>query len=937
MKLHENGAPSPTTERAHVTNSHPHSTATMSRQQHVATLTAALDGIPESWLLLPVDGKKAPIGKGWQCNGLPKSEFIAKLPRISQCKAVGVLAGEVSGGLVLVDHDGASCDALIESLAGCPISDALPPTVGWTSGKPGRYQLVYRVPKEHWGDIERRDRKTGSIGPDGKAEALDLRWGKASKGFQSVIVGAHPETEGYAWLPGRSPNEIDVAMAPQWLIDAMKPEPKTEPPIKAKATKTKVPNAKKPTAEGSAVPLANCLAPQSREYLDGVGEGDRNNSMAALARDLIGTALYLQGKNRCCGDDPETLFLTACDACSQSLPRSEAATIWASAIADNPGPTLDESKIDNNIKHWERAQRKAATETDTTKAHFETSLEGGLIWVTFKASDDGGQRQVRKRVGDHIEAIGYVNSPTGDGAGVLVEFKTQRAGIGRLTIARRGLGGEATDAIGELMARGYGFTHSQLLRPYLLSLGSDLELTEYTVTDRTGWTDNNFVLQHQTIGDPLVRFQDVEPPTNPDFTVEGTLESWQRSVGEMAQGNSRLLLAAGAAFAAVLLKPLEIEPGGFHLFGTTSIGKSTALTVAISITGERQFASWNTTANGLESKAEAHNDLLLTLDEIQQATPKAVSEISYQVANGLGKSRMAKTTAARKTKEWRTLVLSTGEKPIGDYLKEGDIRQKGGQETRIPDVPALPTDSAYGLFETIHNRPLAGDFAIEIKESGSQNRGTPLIAFLERLVLTQSDVAWVDRQQQRLKAIASKLTEGTSDSAVGRTARRFALVQLALELAMEWGILTGPPSQPEWAIGTCFGDWLEARGGDGSIEIKRACQRIEHLFVTEEHGDRIRRDDAGPDDRTRNLLAYKVGLDFLVPPAVFQTEFIQGVDRDTLIKELQKRGWMAPPDSQGKNAHSRHLGAGLARTRCYVFSKFWSEGSDNSESVKAEW
>jgi hypothetical protein len=29
----------------------------------------------------------------------------------------------------------------------------------------------------------------------------------------------------------------------------------------------------------------------------------------------------------------------------------------------------------------------------------------------------------------------------------------------------------------------------------------------------------------------------------------------------------------------------------------------------------------------------------------------------------------------------------------------------------------------------------------------------------------------------------------------------------------------------EWSISTCFQDWLTARGGDGSIKIKQACEQ----------------------------------------------------------------------------------------------------------------
>jgi hypothetical protein len=46
----------------------------------------------------------------------------------------------------------------------------------------------------------------------------ELRW----TGHQSVIIGAHPETGRYRWLPGCSPHDIpDPAEAPEWLLELL--------------------------------------------------------------------------------------------------------------------------------------------------------------------------------------------------------------------------------------------------------------------------------------------------------------------------------------------------------------------------------------------------------------------------------------------------------------------------------------------------------------------------------------------------------------------------------------------------------------------------------------------------------------------------------------------------------------------------------------------
>jgi hypothetical protein len=96
-----------------------------------------------------------------------------------------------------------------------------------------------------------------------------------------------------------------------------------------------------------------------------------------------------------------------------------------------------------------------------------------------------------------------------------------------------------------------------------------------------------------------------------------------------------------------------------------------------------------------------------------------------------------------------------------------------------------------------------------------------------------------------------------------------------------------------------------ARGGDGSIEIKQAIMRIEHLLVTNELSDRVMDLRDGDTKTIRNLLAYrKVGVEgvteeFWVPPSVFDKEFVVGVNKAELVKELQRLGWLAPAAYDG--------------------------------------
>ena len=87
--------------------------------------------------------------------------------------------------------------------------------------------------------------------------------------------------------------------------------------------------------------------------------------------------------------------------------------------------------------------------------------------------------------------------------------------------------------------------------------------------------------------------------------------------------------------------------------------------------------------------------------------------------------------------------------------------------------------------------------------------------------------------------------------------------------------------------------------------MKQASRRIEHLLVTNEFSDRVFDLRDGDTKTVRNLLAYrKVSAEgdteeFWVPPTVFDKEFVVGVNKVGLVKELQRLGLLeSSPDDR---------------------------------------
>ena len=163
-----------------------------------------LEGIPAGWKLTPVRGKRGYL-KGWQ-NGTDRE--IIKQELFDKATGIGIILGELSGGIVAIDEDGEEAQALADELS----RGINPPTYTFTSGREHRRQRLYHIPQEHWEFIATRRLSCG----------LEFRW----NGTQSVLpYSIHPTTG----QPYQETCNIDIAEAPAWVIAAMmKPETKRE-------------------------------------------------------------------------------------------------------------------------------------------------------------------------------------------------------------------------------------------------------------------------------------------------------------------------------------------------------------------------------------------------------------------------------------------------------------------------------------------------------------------------------------------------------------------------------------------------------------------------------------------------------------------------------------------------------------------------------------
>jgi hypothetical protein len=378
------------------------------------TLLEQLQELPPSWGLVAVDGYKRPYQEKWQANPLTHEQAAAEITA-GRAKAIGVIAGPPSGGLLFLDHDGISATEQLEKL-GVP-GRSLPKTATCTSGRDGRFQLLFTVPKRYWPRMRnRRVFDTGKTDADGKAENLDLRWHR----HQSVVIGAHPITGGYRWLGKRSPAMVGIAEAPEALINLLidEPEPATLPLLNA---------APAPTT-GTTLPLLDFITLDSRQLIESGGTpGLWNDDQLKLALDLQGTEDWIRSQ----GYQPDVLaaeafewHISAASTKAKDFDARKARHRFDGAAAHNPKPGTPLEKLESRLAFHTRTQRRVlasppavtptpapapAPEPKAAPPSFTkpTKLEAGEL--LFKLRTEAGADRLRyNRFSQQIEMDGQV-------------------------------------------------------------------------------------------------------------------------------------------------------------------------------------------------------------------------------------------------------------------------------------------------------------------------------------------------------------------------------------------------------------------------------------------------------------------------------------------------------------------------------------------------
>jgi uncharacterized protein (DUF927 family) len=564
----------------------------------------------------------------------------------------------------------------------------------------------------------------------------------------------------------------------------------------------------------------------------------------------------------------------------------------------------------------------------------------------FRLTDKDVERRVEKQdketdapiiewhwLCSRLEVAADTRNATGEDWGRLLVVTDRDGTLHDWAMPMSMLAGDGTAYRERLLSLGLVLSPARIARDWL----AEYIQTAHTegkarAVNRLGWADRAFVMPDATIGDAggerlLLQTSGADAHA---FRTAGTLAGWQEHVAAPCAGNSRLVLALSAAFAAPLLYLTRAESGGYHFRGKSSGGKTTALVVAGSVWGggglKGYIKSWRATDNGLEGVAAGHCDALLCLDELSQVDAKAAGAAAYMLANGVGKSRAGRGGESREAAEWRLLFLSNGEISLADKMAEDGRgrRVAAGQAVRVIDLPA-DAGAGMGLFENLHGAPSGDAFSRQLKEACGQFYGTAARTFLE--AVTSKIEATAEAVAEFSADFVARHVPAGADGQVSRAASRFALVAAAGELAISVGVVPWQAGEARNAAARCFLDWLAGRGGTGAAETTAGIAAVRGFIGL--HGEsRFTRWGDGQQDHDDNPLRATVnragfrrvakdgGTEYFIWPEAWKTEVCAGHDAVTVAKALAAAG-MLKVGSDGKMQTMNRLPGTANAVRCY--------------------
>lgn len=633
------------------------------------------------WPVIPCDGKK-PLLPDWPKRTPPPTdaeieEWLEKWPDMN----IGLVLGPASR-IVGIDVDGSlGLERLLEICGGEP-----PETYMYKTGSEGGLRLLFRLPEGTQKAVKYVEKLAG----DHSELAL------MGEGQQTILPPSrHSSGKLYTWVEGRSPKDLEMTDAPEWMLIRMSGK-------KSREAKPSEKSEQKQAVDVSDVfeRLKRCkkfAQAQGVQQAEGLSEDDWFSWASLFVRAGHGDAALAFSKlSFKHGERSEERIQGLIDKAGASggpMPRCITFGCTREDVERCFGKANEneEGDITNSPGSFVKDMEKPLPPTDPAYAPYVAAL----IESTDYAIDERGNLLTFDRKGNPCKIGNCVARPTkevirDDGVTQERTFRIEGVLVGGKKLAsvdvsatefkRMGWVAEAW-GIGPAIKPGFGAQN--LCRDAIQNMGTDVG--EHYIYTHMGWrklSNGKWCFLHAggSIGADNIAVE-----------LERSLEKYRldkavEDLKKAAQASLRLLMVAPLEVTIPLmalvylcalceaLREAGIEPTFvLWLFGGTGTRKTSLGMLFLSHFGnfgtKSPPASFKDTANALERKAFAAKDTLLLIDDFHPQASSYESQKMAQIAqrvlrmfgDRIGRGRLTSSIQFQKEFPPRGMALVTGE------------------------------------------------------------------------------------------------------------------------------------------------------------------------------------------------------------------------------------------------------------------------------------
>lgn len=443
-----------------------------------------------------------------------------------------------------------------------------------------------------------------------------------------------------------------------------------------------------------------------------------------------------------------------------------------------------------------------------------------------------------------------------------------------------------------------------------------------------GWTPDRsaFALADGRVIAPIQKDEAVVFAGTADCITTGRLEGWQSGMAALARGNPYLIFGISLALSGPFLGLTNRSGAIFHLYGENSVGKTKALVAGNTVWPSAGNAvTWRTTSAGLEGQMVKANDTFLGLDELPGEPHSGFGDDIYAAANGAGKNRATVTGRAQTRQQWRAPILSTGEAPVRQVMRDLGLPLRGGQAVRMIDIPI--EDMAHGAFNDLHGYSTSKAFSRAVESIAFRDCGHAGAKLIWELILSSQNEPIRDsieplHESEFVKLMARLgLDLQTARNETLRVLDRFALVAVAGEFASQRQITGWPAGTASEAVMDMAVKWFNHSGADKPTEQNSAVERTRDYLLKfgDSHFGQLHKSENGFGEasaaRSYELAGYRDENYFYLLKPTFDA-IHRGQDASRAAEKLEAVGYLEP----GGERNSRQFAlSGVRKQRIRVY------------------